>query len=140
MKLIKIRTSDVELITRSLYGDDVSFLQSYDKDVNKSLDSLVAAVKAAASAGMYFKIQDMGGALMGFFTTDYINDNTSFFYIKKTARTQEYYQDFYKLVSETLFGNLRQSLGSVNVPDINSILSSTFVIPGPYKAHGTRIY
>ncbi len=140
MKLIKIRTSDAELVTRALYGDDLSYLQTFDKDINKALDTRVAAVKAAALVGMFFKIQDMGGALMGFFTTDYINDNTSFFYIKKTARTQEYYQDFYKLVSETLFGNLRQSLGSVNVSDINSILSSTFVIPGPYKAYGTRIY
>lgn len=139
--LIKVRTKDIELIVRSLYGEDVDFLLTKGKDLNKSLDQAVKDVLDNSSNSFFFKVEHKDGGLIGFFMVPMINTNknTKFFFIKKSARIQSYYVDFYKLVSETIYGELTQSLTKFNIQNIDLILKNKFVIPGPYKNFGTNI-
>lgn len=139
--LIKVRTKDVELIIRSLYGDDVEFLSTKGKDLNSALDTAVKEVLGVSPYSFFFKVLHVNGGLVGFFVVPKINNNknTLFFYIKKSARNPEYLKSFYKLISETIFGELTQSLTKFNIENIDLILNNTFIIPGPYKNFGTNI-
>lgn len=139
--LIKVRTKDIALITRALYGDDLEFLATKDRDTNKALDIAVKEVVDSSGNSFFFKVIDLNGALVGFFMVPMKNaiKNTQFFFIKKSARIDQYYQEFYKLVSETVYGELTQSLTRFNIENIDLILKNKFVIPGPYKKFGTNI-
>jgi hypothetical protein len=139
--LIKVRTKDVDLITRALYGEDLEFLSTIDKNSNLALDSAVEDVVSNSSKSFFFKVLHVDGALIGFFMVPMVNvnKNTQFFFVRKTARIPEYYKEFYKLVSETIYGQITQSLTKFNIENINVILKDKFVIPGPYMKYGTKI-
>lgn len=143
MKLIKVRTSDVQSIVRSLCADDYGFITSKagTDDPSLKLDAWVKEILLLSVSSYFFKVQDETGSLIGFFISPFDNPDklTKFFYIKKSARTDEYYSAFYTLVSETVYGQINQSLSTVNVEDMNSLLQENFTILGPYKPHGFNI-
>lgn len=142
MQLLKVRTSDGSKIARALYADDKDYLLERGPDLNISLDSAVQSVEDQLDSSFFFKVTDRGGALIGFFQVplNSTQKNTLHFFIKKTARTSAYYSDFFKLVSETIYGEVYQSLGSLNIEGIDNLLASKFTIPlSSYKPFGTNI-
>jgi hypothetical protein len=139
--LLKVRTSDGLLVARSLYGDDKDFLITMGSDAVKSLDNIISEIKEIILESMFFKVEDLSGSLMGFFIvpTDRNIIDTSFFFIKKAARIQEYYIDFYKLVSQTIYGGIYQTLNEVNSENFSSLLDNPNVIANGFRPYGRSI-
>lgn len=140
--LIKVRSSDIELVVRSLYGNDYAFLQDPPAaEAAARLDAVLEEFLARHQQAYFFKVTDTRGALMGFFSVPVRNPwkMTLSFYLKPTARKQPYYQEFYQLIEQTLFAGVQQSLTTLNMPLEQLTGGEATKLNGPYRPFGSNI-
>lgn len=133
MMLIKTRVSYIEQVAGSLYANDKVMLSE------NSLDKLISSAEKIKEDNFCYQVTMINGAMVGFFCVPKNKDTkVTLFYIKQNARSQEYTDAFWKLVYETVYGGIYESLSSFNQENFDENISVKLPILGQLKFYGSN--
>lgn len=121
---IKIRTSRIYPIAYSLLTNDAELLLA------KQLDEELNKVKSLQIDNYCYSVNTKNGGLIGFFCVPFNNPEklVSVLYIKPDSRDSESKADFYKLISDTVFGEVTGSLSEFYMPNFDNELTQKITI------------
>lgn len=137
--LSKVRVGDFAPIVRAIYAEETdAFLNQYHQQAGNGLDACVNTTVANIGESRFFKVENEFGALVGFFTTAYVNENYVMpsFHVRATFRTPEYLAAFWGLVRDTFDNNFLTSVGVQNYKALNHLLKNSFEIVNDFVYEG----
>lgn len=139
MTLNKVRLKEVSLVARALYANDIDYLRTVNANISTALDLQVGVATQLSENAVAYKVIDDGGALIGFFSTVRGSKEVRVFFIKKSARIPQYIAAFWVIVSQTLFGEIYESVSDNNVVNISDYLKNNFSILAPNSGYGKQL-
>lgn len=132
VKLRKIRVNDFEPVVRAIYAEETpAFLNQYHQSAGNGLDACVATTVLHIGNARFFRIENEYGSLVGFFTSQRINDTDIMpgFHVRNGPfRTAEYLEAFWALVTETFNNDFYTSVGAANFPALSHLVRNDFTV------------